>query len=324
MLAEFWRFLSGDKCTQFIHSDISGTGLLRFAMDTEVSSTSWDKTLPFGSFELTGDNSAYRGKMMVDCWQTVEEKYGGFFGNEPYVPGPCSNITLRVSSQANLGGALPEVTYDALTVSNECRLALLSTAVFDEPTRGWFFPENAYLLVMNGAVATVCSPITYGAKLVKEGAGTLVLGGTSRIAPGIEGRPQVKIGEGSLGIVSPAAVDGLDVEFAAGTSLCLKAKPDNPAMAERGVDLTGASMSSGSAIAVDLDMANVDMEALERVFVAICTVPSAQAAGYAGKFAFTDTVRKYVLELTWEDNPDSTKTLWAKVGKPSGFAIVVR
>ena len=318
-----FRFMGGDKCTQFIDSDISGDGLLEFSMDTEVASSSWNKTLPVGTFELTGDNSAFSGKMMVDCWQTADSKYDAYFGGVPYVPGPYSNITLRVSSQANLGGALPETAYDALTVSNECRLALLSTAEFCEPTRGWFFPENAYLRVENGAVATVSSPITYGAKLVKEGPGTLVLGGASRVAPGVAVRPKLKVEEGSVGIVSPTAIGGLDVDFSAGTSLCLKAKPDKPEMAERGVDLTDASISSGSAISVELDMAGVDIEGGERVFVAICTVPSSQVSQYVGKFSFANSVSKYVLELTWVANPDSTSTLRAKVGKPAGFVLTV-
>ena len=69
-----FTFNGGDKCTQYVESDISGSGLLRFTMNTEVTG-SWNKTLTCGTCELTGDNSAFHGKIVVDCWQTVPDIY---------------------------------------------------------------------------------------------------------------------------------------------------------------------------------------------------------------------------------------------------------
>ena len=320
--AASFRFMIGDRSAQIIDSDISGDGLLRFAMDTEVSSSAWDKTLPCGIVELAGDNSAYRGKMIVECWQSADPKYDAYFGGEPFSPGPYSNITLRVSSQANLGGALPEVAYDALTISNECRLALLSTATFDELSRGWFFPEKAYLKVEDGAVATVTCPITYGTKLVKEGDGALMLGGTASVASGVVGRPQLKVEQGELGFVSSAAIVGLDVAFSAGTSMRIQAVQADARLAARGVDLTDASISSDSAIPIVLDMTGVE-EGARRISVAVCTIPESSVADYSNLFAFDNEVRGYAQRVTWEPNSDSTKTLRLTLGK-QGFVILVR
>jgi len=320
-----YRFLAGDRCTHYIDSDISGDGLLRFTMNSEVNSSSWERSLPRGTFELTGDNSSFGGKMMVDCWQTADSKYDSYFEDEPFAAGSDSNITLRVSTQSNLGGPLTEAAYDALTISNECRLTLLSTAEFNEQTRGWFFPENAYLRVAEGAVATVTSPITYGTKLVKEGAGTLMLGGTAAVSPDIVGRPRLEVGEGALGFVSVSAIRGIDVFFAENTTLRLMAKPTDPAMANQGVDLTDASLSCDSTIPVSFDMADVDVENGERVSIAICTVPSAQVQAYNDAFSFSELPRKYEAKIEWLSNPaDSTKTLVVTIGKPSGFVLVVR
>jgi len=318
-----FRFNGGDRCTQFIDSDISGDGMLRFDMDTEVATASYEKTLPVGTFELTGDNSAFSGKMQVDCWQTVPYSERALKFDPAFQPGPYSNITLRVSSQANLGGALPEVTYDALTVSNECRLTLLSTAEFNEPTRGWFFPENAYLKVEDGAVATVTSPITYGTKLVKEGAGTLMLGGTPAVASGVAERPQVKVDGGSVGFVSSTAIAGLDVDFSAGTSLRVLAAPSDAGLAERGVDLTDASITSESAIPVKVDMTGVDIAASGRISVAVCTVPEASVSDYENLFTVGKVAPACASKLTWVSNPDSTKTLCVVASKV-GFRIFFR
>ena len=317
-----WKFNVGDKCTQFIDSDISGDGVLAMRMDTEVGSSSWNKTLPCGIVELTGDNSAFQGKMTVDCWQTVADKYAGYF-DTPYQPGPYSNITLRVSSQSNLGGALPQTAYDALTISNECRLTLLSTADFDEPTRGWFFPENAYLRVEEGAVATVTSPITYGQKLVKEGVGTLMLGGTASVAAGLVGRPQIKIEAGSLGFVSATAISGLDVDFSSGTSLCVKVPQADEGMADRGVDLLNASITSSTTIPIVFDMPDVGDEDKRVMTVPVCTISTSESSSYADLFSVHRAPRGYGAVLTWTQNADSTMTLRA-VLTPKGFVISFR
>ena len=176
-----------------------------------------------------------------------------------------------------------------------------------------------------GAVATVTSPITYGTKLVKEGAGTLMLGGTAAVSPDIVGRPRLEVGEGALGFVSASAIRGIDVFFAENTTLRLRAKPTDPAMANQGVDLTDASLSCDSTIPVSFDMADVDVENGERVSIAICTVPSAQVQAYSDAFSFSELPRKYEAKIEWLSNSaDSTKTLVVTIGKPSGFVLVVR
>ena len=317
-----WKFNVGDRCTQFIDSDISGDGVLTFGMDTEVGSSSWDKTLPCGTVELTGDNSAFQGKIMVTCWQTVASTRAGYF-DPPYQPGPYSNVTLRVSSQANLGGALPQAAYNALTVNNECRLTLLSTTEFDEPTRGWFFPSNAYLRVEEGAVATVTSPITFGQKLVKEGAGTLMLGGTASVASGLSGRPQVKVEAGSLGFVSSTAIAGLDVAFSSGTSLRVKVSQPGEAMAERGVNLTNASITSSTAIPLVFDMPEEGNADKRSITVPVCTISASESSSYADLFSVYRAPRGYKAALTWTQNGDSTMTLRAEL-TPKGFVISFR
>lgn len=318
-----FRIVSGDRSTMSLDSDIAGDGVLRFCMDTEQSANSWDKTLPCGFVELTGDNSAFSGKMVVDCWQETPPKYAPYFGEAPYVAGPASNITLRVSSQKNLGGALPKVTYDALTISNECRLTVKSTADFDEPTRGWYFPQNAYLKVEQDAVATVTSPLTFGAKVVKEGRGVLMLGGTAMTAAGAVSRPKIHVAEGALGFISASSVAGLDVEFAAGAYCRIPAKPGDAEFAAKGVCLTNASLSSAGNIPVVIDMSGVDVAAKERVSVAICTVPSDQAQAYAGILSVVRPARGYSAKIVPVENGDMTTTLCALVG-PNGFAVVLR
>ena len=318
-----WTFNLGDQASYTIASDISGDGILRFDMDTEVGTSNWKKTLTVGTVELAGDNSAYSGKMRVDCWQTAPSTYASFFGDAPFVPGPNSNVTLRVSNQANLGGPLPSFAYDALTVSNECRLALKATATFDEQTRGWFFPANAYLRVEKDAVATVKVPVTFGTKLTKEGAGALMLGGTAAVAPGLQGRPEIKVEKGAFGFVSSTAIGGVDVTFGAGASLRVVAKPDDETLAQKGVDLTDATLSSVAPIPVEFDMTGVDVASKEDVSVAICTVPTSAAKAYANLLSLGKPAKGYSAKLVPVDNHDETTTLVAEC-EGQGLMLLLR
>lgn len=218
---------------------------------------------------------------------------------------------------------MPSFVYDSLTVSNECRLSLLSTSEFADLTRGWFFPENAYLRVEEDAVATVKNPITYGRKLVKEGLGKLMLGGTVAVAPGVTGRPQLKVEEGSLGFVSSAAVDGLDVCFAAGALLRLQAEPEDDELAVKGIDLTNADIASESTIGIEVDMSGVDMLAAGKIAIPVCTVPESRMPDYEGLFTVGKIASGCSSKLAWVSNPDFTKTLCLTVAR-IGFLVRIR
>jgi hypothetical protein len=222
-----------------------------------------------------------------------------------------------------LGGTLPSFEYDALTVSNQCRLTLLSTAEFNDLTRGWFFPENAYLCVEEGAIATVKNPITYGQKLVKEGNGTLMLGGSAAIASGVVNRPQFKVDKGTLGFVSSTAINGLNVSFAEGTSLRVQAVQMDDVFASKGVDLTNADITSDSTINLDVDMTGVDMYSVGQVTIPICTVPESRVLEYEDLFTVGKVVSGCSSEFTWVSNSDSTKTLCLTVTH-NGFVISIR
>ena len=311
-----WRFQVGDRGTYKVESSLSGDGdiVVRLVPRGTDSRINWR-----GYMELLGDNSGYTGRIMLDAGRAGDFSDANAFKNgDPYSPGPVSNVTLTVHRQANLGGALAKFTPDALCVSNECRVVLADTALFDEPTRGWCFVENGYLKVNSGAMATVKNTITYGTRLVKEGTGTLVLGSKPlRLDDGV--RPTLVVQEGGLGVAATNALAGLDVTFAADTSFVVATGQGDDAVRAKGAVLTDTGITAPDGIAVTFDVAPTLENTLD---VAIATVNAGDAEDFAAKLKIGHVARSRVAARR-VTNEDGTITFMARI-TPSGLTITFK
>ena len=312
-----WRFNVGNRSTYNIKADISGDGNMFGLIDPEAVNNIVNWT---GGIELSGDNSAYTGRIVLYAGKAGDfATYFDSKGHEPFAPSAVSNVTLTVHRQANLGGPLPEFDANSLCVSNHCRVVLADTATFDEPTRGWCFPQIAYVKVADGAIATVKSPVTYGTRLVKEGAGALVLG-SAPLRADASVRPVLEVAEGAVGVAATNALAGLDVTFAAGTGLHVPLAPEDADVRTRGAVLTDTVITAPDGIAVSFGAEGLPVSGVATV--AIATVDTASADAFAAKLmiARIDGSR---ITVTPVPNGDGTTTLMARVA-PAGVRIILR
>ena len=257
-----------------------------------------------GTLILSGANTNWTGKIAL---VTTNDVYGLANGTLCEVSA-ASNLTLRVSDARSLGGPLPEFAYDALAISNKCRLAVDATTTFNEPTRGWYVPRSAFLYVTNGAVATCANTITLGGELVKEGEGALSLAA----APVQEGEEaSIAVSNGTLAVSASNVLDGLPVKFGAGTALGVDVNSSDAGFLAKGIDLRNASFSSADE-RIFVTVVGVPEELGNYGPYAILTYDAAQSGAVASRYAVRWPRGGSMIAVCSEtDNGDGTKTLKA-------------
>jgi hypothetical protein len=222
-----------NKISYTIASDISGSNDLR----VHLMRLGYDINNPSGTISLSGNNTNWTGRLVIAATNDVYTLSSG----AQCAINALTNLTLRISDSRNLGGRMDAFTYDSLTVSNQCRLAIDGTTAFSEPTRGWYFPRTAYLYVTNDATATCLNTITIGGELVKEGPGTFCLSSK----PSIEGdSASISVKEGIFAAGTSNAFKGLAVNFAEGASLGIDVASTSEGFTAKGLDITDVVLSS--------------------------------------------------------------------------------
>lgn len=319
-----YNYNVGDASTLCLDASISGGGLLGFGMSSE--STPANRSVTFGRVELNGDNVGFTGKMSVSCWQadTIPASWKTFFADDPFVPGPNSNITLRVVSPTGLGGAREAFAFDSLCLGNACRLEIAESATFAEPTRGWYFPATAYLKVQEGKKAVVKQTLTFGdgARLTKEGLGVLALGGEVCVDAGAVIRPVLQVAEGALGFASATALDGISVGFAPGTALVVDAKTPDEALRATGLVVDDATFRATGTIPVRFDVGD-DFGKDDSATVALMTAADAALAESLMGRLSVGRVKGHRVTVSLVTNADSSVSLVGTI-EPSGLMIFVR
>ena len=241
-----------------------------------------------GRAYFTGDNSGFLGQLWLTC-PTTTGKSGSTTYYFPDMTKTGFSEELKFDEAKNLGGTLETFRHDALyvdqmsvlwptksvTLPAESNRGIKIGTGSDETNRVARFRTDA------GVVFTVNVPITYNGILMKEGKGTLVLGGKALFKDGQETTAPVamnnrlEICAGRLKVASASAVDGVAMTFDAGTSLVLSGddkglrnvKIDNP------FDLT----KLGGVLPVSFDPETCG-EKRETTF-GICTVSAEAAKG---------------------------------------------
>ncbi|MCQ2391583.1 MAG: hypothetical protein MJ240_09180 [Kiritimatiellae bacterium] len=252
--------------------------------------------------EFTGDNSKWTGRLTFSTSSKLS---------------PTSRAYLFFTDKRNLGGSPATFTHNALYLPWYGCLVPRAAATLDTPNRGIFVENGA--VISNDFALTVCERITYAGALRKWGAGLLRLGGEaprfthSQLATPLVGTNVLDVVQGGLTPVSAAAFEGLAVRFAEGTCLALDAAAaPGSDVARYGMMLTN-ELSALTVPATGLPI-TVDRTATStHKRLAICTVPTAVAAGLESQFRLTDMApcaedgRGVVLVSV--DNGDGSTTL---------------
>lgn len=315
-----WRFGCGHSCSYDVCADMSGDGDVLVCLYPESA----DKAVCYrGSCEFRGNNSAYSGRLTAYAGKEGDFGTSGAFNAAPYVPSAVSNVTIVAHGGTSLGGACGSFTFNAVTISNQCRLALAENAVFSESTRGWHFAGTSYLSVTNGISATARNAVTVGGTLVKEGAGTFM---ADRIVAESGSSASVEVREGAIGAVSAEAFDGVALAFAQGAKLAVQAKPADGVLASKGF----VHSASGSVLAlpadgirVMVDYAGVDIAGAEPVSVGVMTVAEGVAENVRGKLFVGNRPSGYACEFVCMPNGDGTVTVALDMTK-KGLKVIVR
>ena len=202
-----------DKTVTF-SSEIKGSGDIAMA-------NYYPSNNPLATYDISGMNTNFTGG--VRLYHETYEKATPRANPTNY----C--ITVKVSDQRNLGGALGSFSADALSIENLSLLDVSGSATFDEPTRGWSVKGQGRIKVAEGETVTITNKqITYSGEFMKEGAGVLALGGTAKFTEEesetpLAGTNVLSVLAGSLMPADTTGCDGLAINFAAGTGLVLDA-----------------------------------------------------------------------------------------------------
>ena len=192
-----------------IESNLTGDGLLR--ADTRAASANGG---PRGWTELTGDNSAWTGKLLVTIdndAQSRTEEWGS----------PCPNeklfASLLVRNERNLGGPLATFAKDALLVNQMCMVRAVDDIDFSTRNRGVMVEREARFSVDEGKTFRIGNQLTLAGVMRKEGAGVLALGGPLRFVDGeaatlpVAMTNRVRLVEGALKPMATNAFDGAEI-----------------------------------------------------------------------------------------------------------------
>ncbi|MBR3821399.1 MAG: hypothetical protein IKJ37_07235 [Kiritimatiellae bacterium] len=194
-----------------IESEISGAG------DIEILDES-GTGVPYGNVAFEGLNTNFTGKVRVS--------------REFYIPGSFKNqyMNLYISDERNLGGALPEFRYDALTLRYHGGLVVKrDVSLGPDSNRGIFVDYAGMFKVNEGATLVQGRTLTMNGLLWKAGYGTLTMAGPVRYldAEGLisdmprAGSNLFSVSSGTVKVAKHDAMDGLSTLFEEGASLVL-------------------------------------------------------------------------------------------------------
>ena len=249
-----------------IATAVSGNGSIEASLNSKI-----DGGAPV---YLTGDNSAFSGKLKVT--------------NPGTITSVADATTLHLGEATSFGGAMAEATADGVTLEKYSLLQPEKTMTLDATNRGITIMSGGFN-VSNELALTVAVPLTIAGPAFKLGAGELALGGALTLESG-----GFTVMEGAVRPLADAAVAG-DFTFADGTTIVL----DPAAGLTDG--FTGAfAIAAGGHVVLALDETHLG-GATDAARVPICTVPASGAdltdsfilngvRGYKSRIAKTDVV----------------------------------
>lgn len=186
---------------------------------------------PFGIFNLKADSPGFKGRMRVEYCLG-----GATYGKK--------RECLSVASELQLGGRLDAFDPKALTLRKYGRVTTrdsfgLTTAY----NRGVFVDgaDGGVFDVANAAHELELSTrLTLDGTFYKDGAGTLVMGGSVKFGEDsaddpMEGANIFIVTNGTVKVTSADAMNGLATTFASGTSLVLAVNPDDAELTRYGI-----------------------------------------------------------------------------------------
>ena len=260
-----------------VESEVEGGGTIKCA-----SYPAGDYNNDRAFYEFTALNTNFTGKISLTM------TYKDYATAGITVPNWNQRTRLFVYDERNLGGWRDTFAYDALYLDHYSELFPLNDVTFtDGWNRGIAIGDIGRMNVTNNLTLTILRPLNVNGNLVKEGAGTLALGGTltfngeTQSATPTAGQNLLTVRGGAIMPLATNAFDGLAITFTNNASIKLDATTAD-------ADLLGYGIvnvkETTAPIALAANQASIPVTVtppegnLSRFSVAICTIGSASAA----------------------------------------------
>lgn len=258
--------------------------------------------------EVSGLNTNYYGIIVAN---------GGIIRDQNVsATSEANHMEVVIGDARNLGGPLPEFTYNALQLQNYTMLKVKNDVTLDTENRGIYVTSGkGGFVTPDDTTLTIKEKLALNGSFYKHGAGTLALGGDLDLR---NASAKCFVREGAIKVLSDAAVAGLGMTFSDDTAILL----DSDAELENGFTGEITTVNANEKIALRLDPLPTDGRA--KFSIPVCTVPTANG-DISGMFA-TEKLRGYDVNIvTSSVEIDSVQcTRYTVCYTHSGFVIMVR
>lgn len=217
-----------------IESDLIGGG----DMTVQTINYAGDYKNDKGFVEFAACNTNFTGKVKVSTADNTT-KYANL---GIVVPNWEQRVSLFVSDERNLGGRRDEFAWDALYLDQYSDLFPLNDVTFtDGWNRGIAIGNIGRMLVTNGLTLAIWRPLNVNGNLVKEGGGTLALGGTltfggsAQSATPTSGANLLTAMGGFVKPLATNAFDGLAITFTNNAALKVDGAPADAGLLKYGL-----------------------------------------------------------------------------------------
>jgi len=228
-----WNTLQsyGARCVIRVESEVSGGGNLKL----QTIKMSGNFANHCGYHEFTALNTNFMGKVKV----TTETATSGAGYT---TPNWIEHVRLFVSDERNLGGACDSFAWDALYLDQYSDIYPLNNVTFtDGWNRGIAIGNIGRMNVPSNLTMSIWRPLNVNGNLVKEGNGTLALGGTltfggsAQSATPTVGANLLTVAGGRIKPLAKNAFDGLAITFTNNAALCVDGTPTDAALRQYGL-----------------------------------------------------------------------------------------
>lgn len=308
-------------------------------------STRFSSDSPRGGCEFVSINTNWFGKFTAhnDCDPEGKKQTNT-------VNGTC--LRLYMTDARNVGGALDAFAFDAFRLRGNGLVIGRNSLTFDQPNRGIFVEDRMRFVMTNETSNTLAieNPVTFGGELVfgndypnatlapvGKGGGLLRLGGAAKFYDAASGSVvDAPVGDaarltmliGKLQVSAPNALDGVAVTFGAesdGLVVDWTAAEDVKARGLVNMKAAVPFVTNREDGRIPVSVVNLPEDLRTVGQVAVCTVPTEQAAEISGLLKAVKPrkgVRLSVREPV--DNGDGSSTIFLEVAPSGGLVMLFR
>ena len=264
-----------------------------------------------GRLRLTGDNSNFTGKIKLSVGQVA--------------PNPDGNFqTLLVDDEKALGGVMDEMMFDALELNAYGTLEVTNSfRISATRKRGIYVNGDGAISVPQGEKLAIGTLLTVDGNLVKQGEGTLSLGGPLNATEA----SILRVANGVLEIAARNAINGIRVTFSNDAALALNLDSADEEFLNYGICNTSSVpfQKDGASVSLQVGLSNVSEE-IKSIDCALFTVKTEDypAVDAIFKPKCAGALRYgWVIKSFARDNFDGTTTKCARLER-AGFAIIIK